>query len=134
MAAPVPTLKRISSEDFGEAPEWFRRFLDVLNPFLGDTSRAFTANATRRQVETFRLDTKSSLATTFASNAVQVKNKLPTKPIEVRCGQVFCRTAGDSITTATSVQWELLQNGLIRINYITGLNTSKSYDITLIIE
>jgi hypothetical protein len=130
----APKLQRINAEDFGDAPDWFRQFLDVLNPFLGDTTRAFSNNNTMKQIETFRIDTLSTLAATFAGNAVQLKNKLPGKPVEIRVGQVFCRTAGDSITSATSVQWDLLQNGLIRISYITGLNVSKSYDVTLIVE
>lgn len=130
----APTLKRIAGDQFEDAPEWFVQFLEQLNPFLGDTTEALTAANNKRQVETFRLNTLATLSATFANDAVKVKNRLQTKPKEVRIGQIFPRTAGDAITAATSVQWELLQSGLIRINYIAGLNTSKAYDITLIVE
>lgn len=87
-----PRLKRVMREDFQEAPDWFARFLDTLNPFLGDTTSTLAGNLTRenlrRQVETIRIETGVSIPATFAGGLVRVKNKLGAKPTEVRIGQV----------------------------------------------
>lgn len=239
-----PTLKRISGEDYPEAPDWFHQFLDTINPFLGATSNTLSGNLTsanfKRQIETFHIDTQSNVSATFSSGAIQVKNKLGVKPVEVRIGQIYPRTSGatlvgdqwhapsaftnswanfggseqtaqymkdasgfvhlrgmiksgtitasaftlpsgyvpaanenfvvvsngamgyvsinnvgavtpnagsnvwvslagitfqaDTSTSSATVAWELLQSGLIKINYIDGLAPSQSYDVTLIIE
>lgn len=242
----APKLKRVSSEEYQDAPDWFRRFLDTLNPFLGDVSSTLGGGSIgrellRQQVETFRIDTESSLTNTFTNTKVAFKNKLGVKPVSVRVGQIYSRTAApvteeawnvvtafsngwldyisldgqfgsvaymkDSLgwvhmrglihngtlsTTAFTlpvgyrpehtcllstqsngvgsrvdigtggavvphpgsnvwvalnslsfradlsvspdVQWEALTNGLIRVNYIPGLGSNRSYDVTLIIE
>lgn len=237
---PGPSLKRVNGDDFSDAPDWFRRFLDTLNPFLGDTTDGFAAGNYKRQVEKFVLTTGPTVSSAFTSGSILVKNKLRTKPTEVRVGQLFNRGAGgviedawhtvtsftnswaqygdftygtigyykdalgtvhlrgllasgtlntaaftlpagyrpeygqiygtvaggafaelrvyndgtvvpvsgstawfslfgvtfraDTSVSTSAVNWELLQNGLIRINYISGLVPSTTYDVTLIVE
>lgn len=89
----APKLKRINAEDFSDAPDWFRRFIDVINPFLGDTTSAFQAANLVKQVETFRIVTTATVSDAFSSNKVQVKCKLRTKPVSVRVGQIYPLTS-----------------------------------------
>ena len=139
MATP-PSLRRVSVEDYSEAPEWFKRFLTVLNPFLTDTAVALTGGLDainlRRQTHTLTLTTEATLANTFTrGKGVLIANRLGTKPTEVRIGQIYPKTSGDALTAAVGLPvWELTSDNLIKIKYIGGLNVSCTYDITLVIE
>lgn len=135
---PVPKLKAISAEDFQDAPEWFRKFIETLNPFLTDVTNLLTGRLTaenlQRQVSTITVVTAASVPDTFANSRVRVKNKLAAKPIEVRIGQIVPKSQGDTLTAAVGLTWDYLQTGEIRIKGMPGLNASKTYDVTLVIE
>ena len=137
MATP-PKLRSIPIEDYAEAPEWFHRYLQQLNPFLTETTDLLTGNLTsvnfKRQDEPpFILDTLGTLAATFAPGRVHIKNRLGIKPTDVRLVQCEPLTAGDSPLPGQPV-WQLLQNGMIQIDMIPGLTVSKRYRLTFRIE
>lgn len=128
----LPSLKRVSFEDYPGAPDWFRSFLEVLNPFLNDvTTQAATQT---RQYATLTVETAATLDDTFANSRIRVKNRLGSKPMEVRVARVTPKSSGDSITSAVGVVWDLLGTGEIRILGLPGLNTSKTYEVVLAIE
>ena len=130
----VPALTHIAKENFQDAPEYFGRFLDQVNPFLGDTAAGLEeATRRQRQVESFELTTRASLATTFSDAKVTLKNKLPYKPTSVTIGRVFCRSTAITAVIGPPI-WDYQTNGLIRIDYIAGLSTSTTYELTLIVE
>lgn len=123
MAFPIPSLKRVAGEDYPDAPEWFRRFLDTINPFLGDTVQGFSSSQSAKQVETFRLDTTGNVSDAFANGAVKLKNKLQTKPASVRAAQIFNRTAGaqgeDTAHAPTfSNSWTNFGSGWLSASYM----------------
>src|SRR5258708_4615811 len=41
-----PQLKRIPLEDFPNTPQWFGKFLDVINGFIGDVGNGLTSSLT----------------------------------------------------------------------------------------
>lgn len=129
---PRPSLKRVSFEDFAGAPDWFRSFLEVLNPFLNDVTSE--AAIETRQYETLTVNTAASLPDTFANSRIRVKNRLRSKPMCVWVARVTPKTSGDSLASAVGVVWELLGSDEIRILGLPGLNTSKTYEVVLAIE
>lgn len=88
-----PSLRRVDGGDFSEAPDWFKRFLDTVNPFFNDTTSALAGGLDRsnfrRQLETFRIDTQATLSSTFSDGKIRIKNKLGVPPREVRVGQIY---------------------------------------------
>ena len=91
--ARVPQLSSLSADDYPDAPEWFRQFLETLNPFVGDTTQALSGGLNKdniaRQYETLTIETRAFAADTFANGAVQIKNRLSTKPTAVIVCQVY---------------------------------------------
>ncbi len=136
--AQVPQLRAVSLEDYADAPEWFHRFVETLNPFLANVTDALNGNLTsenfRRQDEApFILDTESTLAATFAPGKVQIKNRLGAKPVAVTLIQCEPQSPGDAPTPGPPL-WQLLQNGMIQIDMIPGLTVSKRYRLSFRIE
>ena len=136
MAQP-PKLRNVPMEDFKDAPEWFQRYLQVLNPFLADVTDSLNGNLTsvnfKRQDEPpFILKTEATVADTFSEGKLKIKNRLGVTPTVVTLAQ--CEPLdGDSPTPGLPL-WQYLQNGLIQIDNIPGLNASKSYRLSFRVE
>lgn len=92
--AQAPSPLRLSKESYPDAPEWFTRFLDTMNPFLTDTSSLLAGSITkenlRRQVEKMTITTTRHLEDTFSGGKLSIKNRLAGggKPDSVVLAQV----------------------------------------------
>lgn len=134
----IPQLKRLSREDFKDAPAWFGRFLDLLSTFIGDVSGALggqlDASNLRKQFEPMTVTTKAVLADSFP---LTFKNRLgaaPKKVALVRCIPETLPTSWVGVAAVGVPAWDLTSAGLIRIRYIGGLAVSTKYQLTFEVE
>ncbi len=132
MARP-PRTRRISADDYQDAPDWFKRFLDQMNVYLGDSATAFDDILTEnrsRQTEEVKFTTSASGT---VSN-VKLKNRLPKVPVSVEIGQI--RPTSGSSSTAIAVGkpiWKMVTGNFISIDHIGGLSNSTEYRATFIV-
>lgn len=131
---PSPRLRRLSVEDYQEAPEWFQRFVEQMNTFVTDTGVAFDqildANRSRQVEENVVFTTDGSGLVTN----LKIKNRLPQKPKNVEIGQI--RPTSVSASTALTVGkpvWKLVSGETIQIDHIGGLGNSVEYRATFVI-
>lgn len=109
----IPNVKRLTKEDFPEAPEWFERYLETTNSFFGDVTNALGSQITRNnlsiQTESFQITTLTNPSDSFANGLVTIKNKLGRKPIELRLSQVLVKGV-PAYTPGTVVRPALLNS------------------------
>ena len=133
----MPTLKRIGEELFRGAPDWFRRFLAVLNPFLDAVYLALSRQLTFQeniasQIREFTFTTKSTY-TSGDFDVLRFSTGLSERAIGVVLLQV--NEIADSepvIQSAVSLNW-IESQGSIVVRYVAGLENSKKYGLRLLI-
>lgn len=91
MAAP-PSLRKLSVEQFADAPEWFGNVVRTLNPFITTVtdglSGQLSAENFRRQTERLDFTTKADVVDTFADGKLSFRNKLNTPPKSLLITQI----------------------------------------------
>ena len=140
MAKALPT-KRISMEDFRDAPKEIRPTLEklifILNGFLTATYNALSGNLTipeniNSQFKEFEITAGANAD----DNVFSFTHTLKTKPIG--CAVIHCEEiAGNTvaITSAVFVSWHLgTATNQIDIDAITGLTNGSKYRITVKVE
>lgn len=132
--AQTPKIKRLSREDFKDAPAWIERLLYWLNLFLEFIVQAFNKNITfdeniQAQIKDFEL-------TAGASPSACTAEFMTTLKVKPR-GLLLMRVAEQSgnyvvIGSAVSVEWRY-ESGTIFITSVTGLTSGRIYDFTVLI-
>ena len=135
--AKLPQFKDFRKEDYKEAPEWFTRFLYLLNNFANAIYVAINKSLTFQ--ENIRSLIKEVNFTTLATystgdfTAISFPNPLGVKPIGMTIQ--FISTA-DYIpikkVEGQAVSWSE-ENNVITINYVSGLDDSEAYIIRVLV-
>lgn len=133
MASPL-TIKRLSREDFKDAPGWIDRLLQWLNQFVEFVSLAFSKGITfdeniQSQIKSFEITAGAAAA----NNTIQFLSTMRVAPRGVIPMRVTER-AGNYVVigAAITMEWRH-ENGTIYIMSITGLTAGKIYDCTVLI-
>jgi hypothetical protein len=137
MAAP-PRFKRLSVEDFKEAPPWMLLLFQTLNEALGGLSDALSRRLTRSenmrsQTKDIEVETGASVADTFPLTIKLEDSLSDLAPQLVWPGKVDT-LKGDPPTDAVSLLWRLDADGNVQITHIAGLGASQRYRVRLVIE
>lgn len=134
MAAP-PKIKRLSREDFKDAPAWIDRLLYWLNVLIEYITLSFDHGITfdeniQSQIKTFSL-VAGAAAT---NNTVSFMSTMRVAPRLLLVGRVVDTSTANyaPLAQAVSVEWRY-ENGSVFITSITGLTSSKSYDVTVLL-
>lgn len=133
MAAPL-TIKRLSVEEFKEAPSWINRLLQWLNQFVEYVAISFSNGITFDENIQSQIKLLEIVAgATPASNTAKFICTLPVTPRGVIVMRITERTGNYSVIgAAVSVEWRF-ENGSILITSITGLTSGKIYDLSILI-
>lgn len=131
--ARLSSIKRIGPEIVAGAPDWAKRLVDLLNPFIeevhGALSRALTfPENVAGTIREFSFETKSNYtAGTAGWDAIRFETGLAVRAIDVAILQL--NEVGDNapvITSAVSLDWTEI-DGEIVIRYVAGLANSKKF-------
>lgn len=140
--AKLPNQKRILREDLKEAPNWIERLITPLNSFMESVYYALNKNITFNeniacQIKTINFTTNSDYSTASpvvnGFTQLQFRHSLRTRPQGVIIMQTIKKESSYvAITEAVTLDW-YENNGIIYINYISGLEDSQEYDIKLLV-
>jgi len=127
-----PSIKKLSREDFPDAPDWFGKVTDALNPFMEATFQAFNRNVTDEeniacQIYDLVYRTPSTYPT---ADKVSFQRTLKTKATGLTVLQCVEKTTYTPAAGPVYVPW-VDNNGQITLSSITGLEASKTYLIRL---
>lgn len=128
-----PALRRIDKQQFPEAPEWFGRFLEQLNPFLIDVTSALTARLAIEQnvlaqVGTLVINTGDDVSTAFP-RFVSLKFRPRTfqivgaKNLTLGPNAIFVTSPGSTHDMTT---------GGVNLRYVSGLDANSKFEITFL--
>ena len=136
MASP-PSVQRFYSDDFREAPSWFKTtFLNTLNLFVFPTYNALNKNLTvgdnlNQGYETIPVTGNS----TPANNTASFLNPIQGNPTGVTVVNVqITGTATQQYPAAAIQVFWTFDGASITIGSITGLSTGVVYELTLKVE
>ena len=136
MAAP-PSIQRLYSDDYKDAPDWFKsRFLNTLNLFVFPVYNALNKNLTfgeNLNVEYPVISLTGSATPT--NNVVSFLNPIQGTPTGVIVvSVVITGTPTPTYPTAAVQIFWTFDGSSIQIGSIVGLANSTTYDITLRVE
>lgn len=140
--AKLPPIKRILRENIKEAPAWIDRIIVPLNLFLESTYFALNKNITFREninseIREIEFTTKSDYTTASPKedgfDYLSFAHSLKSKPEGLTILQITEKSSSSYqiITSPVSLDWTEI-NGQIRINYITGLKDSTTYNLKVL--
>jgi len=127
MALP-PKSRRISTDDYPEAPEWFQSFVGVLSPFMTYVADSLTKPPGGPVYKTVSIVTSDSPAAAFP---IRLSNPLPRDPVSVQVAKVVNQTPGDLPAGLGIAQWQQTAPGVVYLVNLWGLSPNCSYDVTL---
>lgn len=140
--ARLPNQKRILREDIKEAPNWITRLLTPLNSFMETVYYALNRDITFTeniacQIKEITFNSKSDYSTASPVEdgflELQFRHSLKTKPKGLLIQQLITDGNVQAVhTTPVTLSW-YENNGVVYINYITGLADSTSYTIRLLV-
>ena len=140
--AGLPPIRRITKEDLRDAPDWVNFLLYPLNSFMESVYSALDANLTLGDNIagcgscTLSFKTRSDYSTALVKKdgweLQTLSNPIRYKPTNVVIGNIIEKEGFSVITEPVNVFWDYL-NGSIRVKYITGLQDSTKYEISLLI-
>lgn len=139
--AKLPEIKRISREDLQDAPDWIERLLWPLNTFMQNVYTALDQNLTigpnivglHKQL-TFRTgaDYGDAMVDNHGFTPVTFTHSLKMRPQSVILSQISIKGSTVTIYDPVTVQWTE-SNGVVSVNYITGLAVSTQYTATFLV-
>jgi hypothetical protein len=133
--ASVPKLKRLTREDFKDAPVWIERLLYWLNIFFEAVNRALSNGLTieenmSAQTKTFQITAGAAATNNTTNFALTMK----TVPNHLFVGKVMNVTTDNynPIGSAVFVEWRY-QDGQVYITSITGLTNGNVYEFNVML-
>lgn len=139
--AELPSIRRIVREDIKNAPDWIESLIGPLNGFMEEIYNALDRDLTigqnlRGAIKSISFKTRSTYGTasplTNGWEVQKISNPMQVKPQLVIIGNVIDKDTFLPITSPVSLSWDFL-DGIIRINYVAGLQADKRYEINLLI-
>ena len=136
--ASLPTIKRVQRTDLGSnIPEWVDSLLSPINQFMEEIYSAFNRNLTipenvAGQIIDINIKTLSNYSNDKAFTEIKFLTKLKTRMRVLIVGQ--CIKSGDPSKKhdPVFVSWYDNNDGTITIRYISGLEDSSEYNITMV--
>lgn len=126
----LPRLRSLSGETFGDAPEWFKTFLDQLNTFLFDVYGSLSGLSDIEIVEDIVFTTTSGSALSY----VRLQNPLDSRPRSVQLAYIRpTQPASSTALTVGNPIWRLNDSGQIIIDHIGGLEASTQYRASFLV-
>lgn len=136
MANP-PSIQRFYSDDYKEAPNWFKQnFLNTLNLFVFPTYNALNKNLTVGENLNMNYPVISVIgSSTPTNNTASFLNPIEGNPTGVTVLNVVVTNTATPTFPASTIQvfWSF-DGTSIDIGSITGLSDGVSYEITLRVE
>ena len=137
--AKLPNLRRILRQDVGDAPDYIYTMIDVINRFNEDVYSALNKRLTIEDnfsgnLITFTVNTLSTYPTDFTPFNYNTNiNKKANGVIVVKAINSSTNNF-TSIKNPVFVEWtDNLANGNLTIQYVSGLQPSTSYTITILV-
>ena len=133
--APPPKNTPLNREDIPDAPSWFEKVSQTVNPFIQGVSQALAKRLTRAenlasQVKVITVTVPTPVDDLFP---LRFKSELPA-PYALWIGQVQTISGGGTNGGVSIGSWSLTQDGQIQIDFIDGLLSAAKYRITFIVE
>ena len=129
----INTFKRILSEQFIGAPEWFTKFIQQFNLLLEQVVKVLTNGLTISDNMDAQLYTFQILAGASADlNTTSFVCTMSKIPEVVMVGKVFSSRVTTIMTSPVQVFWTVAGEK-ININSITGLTSGTNYSLTLVV-
>lgn len=139
----VPTVRRLVVEDFPDQKKWIGRLFDILNTFIINVVQGLSNQLTISEnmlAQVDRVRVRTALSYTADADLGQYAELFePAKyavrfrgtPVFVILGSCV-EVAGNKVVNfhGTTVDWSY-QDGVVTINAVSGLKTSKQYDLVL---
>jgi hypothetical protein len=129
-----PKIKRLSREDFKEAPAWIDRLLYWLNVLIEYVTLAFNKNITfdeniQSQIKTFSLTAGAAAS----NNTIQFMATMAVVPRGLILMRVVDQVGNYTpVGAAVGIDWRY-EAGNIFITSISGLTSGHVYDVTVLL-
>jgi len=137
--ASLPTIKRVQRSDLGaDIPVWVDSLLSPINQFIEEVYSAFNRNLTipenvKGQIKTITFRTPSNYTSSSKGfDEITYLNTLGRKTQVLIIGYIEEIGTPKKKHDAITLSWYDNNDGTISIQYITGLDNSKQYNITLL--
>ena len=133
--AGVPKLKRLTREDFKDAPAWIDRLLYWLNIFFEAVNRALSNGITISENMAAQERTFQILAgATPADNTTNFALTMKSTPKHLILGRVTDMDTSNYVPVGVAVfmEWRY-RDGQIYITSVTGLTSGKNYEFNVIL-
>lgn len=133
----LPSLKKLLREDLKDAPEWFDVVIQAFNTLVDAVYFVLNRNVSFQDnisciIKEIEFYTPADYDT-GGFNSFTVNNSLKRKIVAAICGQVkYSRIGYQPIKQAVTLDWQEL-DGVVSINYVSGLESSKYYKISLVL-
>jgi len=134
--AKLPNQRRVLREDLKDAPDWIDRLLTPLNSFMESIYYALNKQITFQEnisalIKEVEFTTKANYSSaspkTDGWEVLKFQHGLKIRPFGLSVAQIYVKSgAYETITAPVFADWSDI-NGVININYITGLEDSKTY-------
>jgi len=131
--AKIPAVKSIRIEDISpEAPQWINNLLSPLNSFMENIYSALIKNITFQDniacmIKDLEFRTLSTYSSSQGFDSININNTLKTTAQGLFIMQLYNASDPYSIITNATTPFWLDDNGIIKIQYITGLADSTNY-------
>lgn len=129
MASP-PSLKRLATESFEDADDWFKEmFLPLLNGFLGDVAnalnRSLDGDNILREDREFIFTTGATVAIDAPPFPLFFTPQVAKQPHNL----IITNNAVDGVSPIGAVQpvWDRTADGRVRLRLLTGLDANTRY-------
>ena len=135
--ASLPTIKRVQRSDLGsDVPVWVDSLLSPINQFIEEVYSAFNRNLTiaenvKGQIKTITFRTPSNY-TSKGFDEITYLNTLGRKTQILIIGYIEEIGTPKKKHDAVTISWYVNNDGTISFQYMTGLDNSKQYNITLL--
>lgn len=134
----LPTLKKVQRADLsGDVPQWIDGILSYINQFTEEIYSAMNRNITipenvKGQIKVLEFRTASDYISAQTFEEQTFLNSLGRKMQVLFVGNVVNESNLTYKYSGLSVSWQDNGNGTITVRYISGLENSKNYRITLL--
>lgn len=132
----LPNIQKILRQDVSEAPDWILKIIGPINGFFEEVYVGLNRNITFREnigcnIVDFQITTPSTYPTDFTTISVQSKLKTVVEGVVL----LKLTLKADNMTLikqASTIEWTPVDGGA-RIDFISGLTASKTYNVRVMV-
>lgn len=136
--ASLPTIKRVLRTDLGrDIPLWVDSLLSPINQFMEEIYSAMNKNLTipenvLGQIITINFKTGANYATNKEFTELNFRNSLNKKMSILTVGQITKIGDPSKKHESVFVSWYDNNDGTVTIRYVSGLEDSSEYNLTIL--